>query len=89
MRLFKSNKTLRDEVPLREWVDTPSFNKELTELINKYSLEGGSNTPDFVLAQYLCECLGAFNRATVARNKHASEPMVTSKQTLNKPSEDK
>lgn len=31
--------------------------KDLTELINKYSLENDSNTPDFILAEYLFDCL--------------------------------
>jgi len=45
------------------------FVKELEGLINKYSLENGSNTPDFILAQYLAESLGAFNRSVVRRDK--------------------
>jgi len=44
-----------------------SFQKELTALINKHSLENGSNTPDFLLAGYLHECLLAFNSATRTR----------------------
>lgn len=44
-----------------------AFQKELAVLINKYSMENGSNTPDFILAEYLCECLVAFNRATNRR----------------------
>ena len=42
------------------------FKKELQHLINKYSLEQNSNTPDFILAEYLRECLVAFNNATEA-----------------------
>lgn len=52
-----------------EWVDSPTFIRELTDLINRYSLEGASNTPDFILSQYIWECLGAFNRATAIRNE--------------------
>jgi len=40
-------------------VDT--FEQELEQLINKYSKENGSNTPDFILAEYLVRCLRAFN----------------------------
>jgi hypothetical protein len=43
------------------------FKVELTDLINRYSLENGSNTPDFVLAEHLCECLETFNRTAVKR----------------------
>ena len=39
------------------------FRKELASLINKFSLENGSNTPDFILAQYMFSCLVAFNEA--------------------------
>lgn len=37
------------------------FEKELTSLINRYSLENDSNTPDFVLASYLTDCLIVWN----------------------------
>ncbi len=36
------------------------FEKELTMLINKYSIENGSDTPDFILARYLIKCLHAY-----------------------------
>ena len=39
----------------------PDFLKQLEGLINKYSLEGSSNTPDFILARYLGACLEAWN----------------------------
>ncbi len=45
------------------------FRTELENLINKYSKENGSNTPDFILAEYLILSLEAFDRATVARSK--------------------
>ena len=51
-----------------ELIDS-SFEKELTELINKHSLENGSNTPDFILAKYLNDCLTTFNKATKERDK--------------------
>ena len=31
----------------------PTFLEELTSLINRYSMENGSNTPDFLLAEFL------------------------------------
>lgn len=43
------------------------FQKELESLINSKSMENGSNTPDFILAEYLTDCLEAFNKATVNR----------------------
>lgn len=38
------------------------FEKELTALINRYSQENGSYTPDYILASYLCECLSVWNK---------------------------
>lgn len=45
------------------------FRKELQILINLNSLENGSDTPDFVLAEYLTDCLETFDKATRARKK--------------------
>lgn len=41
--------------------------KELATVLNRYSQENGSNTPDFILAQYLLGCLAAFNVAVHQR----------------------
>ena len=38
--------------------------KELTDLINRNSLENGSNTPDFILAEYMLNALFAFEAAS-------------------------
>jgi len=46
-----------------------SFRVELESLINKHSMENNSNTPDFVLAEYLADCLVAFDKATNTRSK--------------------
>lgn len=43
------------------------FKRELEALINRHSMENGSNTPDFILAQYLLGCLEGFNAAVNAR----------------------
>ena len=45
------------------------FEKELTILINRYSQENGSDTPDFILAKYLFWCLQNFNEAVKYREK--------------------
>lgn len=45
-----------------------TFERELTVLINKHSLENGSNTPDMILAKYLLNCLSVFNIATKERS---------------------
>lgn len=46
------------------------FQKELEVLINKNSMENGSNTPDYILAEYLCSCLQAFEVALNIREKN-------------------
>lgn len=47
-----------------------TFTKGLEELINSFSKENGSNTPDYILAQYLNDCLEAWNRNVVRRDQH-------------------
>lgn len=44
-----------------------TFEKELETLINRYSKENESNTPDLILVQYLSGCLAAFNMAVQQR----------------------
>lgn len=46
-----------------------NFKKELTVLINKYCKESESNTPDFLLAEYLVACLEAFDNTVNRRTK--------------------
>jgi len=46
---------------------TEEFARELAELINRHSAENGSNTPDFVLAEFLVQCLAALNNAVSRR----------------------
>jgi hypothetical protein len=45
------------------------FNRELISLLNRYSKENGSNTPDFILANYLNSCLHTFNNTINQREK--------------------
>jgi hypothetical protein len=46
-----------------------SLKDKIAEAINSVSAEKGSDTPDFILAEYLTDCLSAFDRATVARDR--------------------
>lgn len=45
------------------------FRKELEQLINKYSMENGSNTPDFILAEFLTDSLEIFDRSMNRRSQ--------------------
>ena len=46
-----------------------SFVQDLTALLNRYSQENGSDTPDFILAEYLLACLATWNTHVVRREK--------------------
>ena len=43
--------------------------KEVEHAINRCSAENGSNTPDFILAEFLTDCLAAFDKASRSREK--------------------
>ena len=45
------------------------FRKEIETTINRHSRENCSDTPDFVLAEYLTDCLAAFDKATRERER--------------------
>jgi hypothetical protein len=53
------------------------FKKELESLINTYCMDKefiflytDSDTPDYILAEYMVSCLKAFNKATRERDAH-------------------
>jgi len=64
-KLSKFDYVIVDEILTNE----AAFKRDLTSLINKYSLENESNTPDFILANYLMSCLRNFNNITNTRSK--------------------
>ncbi len=43
------------------------FRKQLEDLLNCGSMENRSDTPDFILAQYMTDCLEAYDRAVNRR----------------------
>ncbi len=61
------------------------FQKELEGLLNKYSQENASNTPDFILAEYLGNCLHNYNTTVAKRDdwntsdSEESQPETVSK----------
>lgn len=44
-----------------------SLEKDLAAVLNRYSRENASNTPDFILAQYLAGCLNVWDNAVRLR----------------------
>lgn len=46
-----------------------AFKLELAALLNRHSCENGSNTPDFILAEYLFDCLMSFEASIRQREQ--------------------
>lgn len=46
-----------------------SLQGSLAELLNRHSRENRSNTPDFILANYMMACLRAFEQASNEREE--------------------
>ncbi len=64
----------------------PTFAKQLEAAINATSQENASNTPDFILAQYLLGCLAAWNDAVKARERWYGREAETIAAALSSPS---
>ena len=45
----------------------PNLFGDIERILNIHCAENESNTPDFILARYLLDCLAAFDKATNAR----------------------
>ncbi len=59
------------------------FQKELQHLINKYSIENESNTPDYILAKYLKACLEVFESAVKERDLwHSFTPRIRNPESM-------
>ena len=56
-----------------------TFRRELIVLINKHSKENGSNTPDYILANYLIDCLQNFDRTIKMRTEWYGEKLIEEK----------
>ena len=46
---------------------TQGFTAELSDLLNRHSMEGASGTPDYILAKYITDCLLAWNQSMQER----------------------
>lgn len=53
------------------------FRADVEAAINRHSMENGSATPDFILAEYLSSCLAAWDRAIVARENWYGREVAT------------
>ncbi len=60
-----------------------TLRKEIEQAINRVSAENGSNTPDFILADYLLGSLAIFDASVKAREKwYGREPKPVGPVTL-------
>jgi hypothetical protein len=65
------------------------FKKDLEKLINNYSLENENDTPDFIIADYLIECLDNYSNIIKARDKwYGDEHWKEEKEMQRKQNED-
>ena len=62
-----------------------NFRRELEYLINRYSKENGSDTPDFILADFLEGCLNLFDLTIKTREKWYGRDIVATVITNNQP----
>lgn len=66
VRMSTSNPFSTEIEPAK--ITEKTFKQELTKLINIYSKENESNTPDHVLTEYLNKCLENFNQTVMLRD---------------------
>lgn len=55
--------------PLKGTVDYSDLRNDLENILNVNSSENGSDTPDFILAEYLVGCLEIFDKTVSKRTK--------------------
>jgi hypothetical protein len=56
---------LKESMPVMQ----SDLRKSIEHALNCFSAENGSNTPDFILAQFLIDSLGAYDKAVAAREQ--------------------
>lgn len=49
--------------PDTEAIEGKALERDMAALLNRYSKENDSDTPDFILASYMLDCLAAWNAA--------------------------
>ena len=53
-----------------------TFEEELAEVINRHSVDAECNTPDYVLARYIKDILGAYSKSVKLREKDETVKML-------------
>ena len=57
------------EFPVRTQAEREALERDLAEVLNRHGVENFSNTPDFLLAEYLVDCADAFAVASRRREQ--------------------
>ncbi len=70
----KNTTVLASDTPSRPYRE--EFWKDLVSIINKHSIENLSDTPDFILAEYIMKCLDAFELASNKRMRWQNRTKV-------------
>jgi len=65
----------------------PTLEQALKTLLNRYSVENGSNTPDFILAEYMLATLKAFEGASLSRERWYGQSLRIGMPSPTKPKE--
>lgn len=75
--------------PVAEQAPAPEFRTELSSLINRHSKENESDTPDFILAQFLCGALANFDATVRRRDEWYGHKTLSDKLNLTTAADDK
>ncbi len=73
-------KPIEDKEPTAFQWDREPFDKfevAVEREVNKLSLDNQSNTPDFILAEFIRKMLELFSKAVAARDKHKTPPPLS------------
>lgn len=62
-------KAIQAGKPVKDRTNQENLKLEIRDCINKWSAENGSNTPDFILAEYLIDCLKAWDKNLMRREE--------------------
>lgn len=65
-----------------------ALREDIEHAINCNSAENGSDTPDFLLAEFLTDCLAAYDKAVTAREKWYGRPIGGGDAILDGPAPD-
>jgi len=71
LALIKAYRKMRDSFGPEAESPAPAttLRREIANVLNRFSAENGSNTPDHLLTEFIFGCLSAWNATTLARDR--------------------